>query len=159
MSTSHPTSPAGRAKRAGVVATLLVSALAVLAGLFAAPAGAQEAAPEGGHPQLTAEQRQCMADHGYQLPLASQLRTKEQRQAFRAAAEECGIDLPAGAFRHAARRHARHWWLNLTAEQRQCMQDQGIQRPHGRPTADQVQAFRDAAAACGIDLPGGAPTS
>lgn len=148
-------SSTSRAKRVGLLATLAVSAVALLAGLFATPAGAQEAAPEGGRARLTAEQRQCMADHGYERPLAGQLRTREQREAFRAAAEECGIDLPAGAFRHAARRHARHWWRNLTEEQRQCVRDQGVERPHGRPTQEQVQAFRDAADACGIDLPGG----
>lgn len=153
-----PTSTS-RAKRAGLLATLAVSAIAVLGGLFAAPAGAQEAAPEGGRPRLTEEQRQCMADHGYERPLAGQLRTQEQRQAFRDAAEECGIDLPAGAFRHAARRHARQWWRDLTDEQRQCLRDQGVERPHGRPTQDQVQAFRDAADACGVDLPGGAPAT
>ena len=152
-------SSTSRAKRAGLRATLAVGAIAILAGLFAAPAGAQQATPEGGRPQLTAEQRQCMADHGYERPLAGQLRTQEQRQAFRAAAEDCGIDLPAGLFRHAARRHARHWWRNLTEEQRQCLRDQGVERPHGRPTPDQVQAFRDAVDACGIDLPGGGATS
>ena len=153
------TSPTSRTKRAGVLATLAVSAVAVLAGLFAAPAGAQDAAPEGGRPQVTAEQRQCMADHGFERGHPGQLRTKEQRQAFRAAAEECGIDLPPGFFRHVARHGARQWWRNLTEEQRQCLQDQGVERPDGRPTRAQVQAFRDAAAACGIDLPGGGPAT
>lgn len=39
------TSTTSRAKRAGLPATLAVSAVAVLAGLFAAPAGAQDTAP------------------------------------------------------------------------------------------------------------------
>ena len=46
MSTS--TSTTARATRAGVLATFAVGAVAVLAGLIAAPAGAQDAAPEGG---------------------------------------------------------------------------------------------------------------
>lgn len=154
-----PSSPS-RAKRAGLLAALAVTAVALVAGLFALPAGAQEAAPEGGRPRLTEEQRQCLADQGYERPLAGQLRTREQREAFRAAAEECGIDLPDGAFRRAARRHARAWWRNLTEEQRQCLRDQGLERPARgeRPTAEQRQAFRDAAEACGIDLPGGGST-
>lgn len=152
-STSH------RARRAGVMATLAVSAVALVAGLFAAPAGAQTSDAEAAAAprlQVTQEQRDCMAEQGYERPLAGELRTREQRQAFRDAAETCGIDLPAGFFRHAARRHARHWYRNLTGEQRQCLTDQGVERPQGRPTPDAVQAFRDAAAACGIELPGGA---
>ena len=148
-----------RAKRAGLAATLALSAVAVMAGLFAAPAGAQTSDAEAAAQprlQITQEQRDCMAEQGYERPLAGELRTREQRQAFRDAAETCGIDLPKGVFRHAARRHARHWYRNLTVDQRQCLTDQGVERPQGRPTPDEVQAFRDAAAACGIDLPGGA---
>ena len=153
MTTPSPT------HRAGVMATLAVSAVAVVAGLFAAPAGAQTGDTEATTTprlQVTQEQRDCMAEQGFERPLAGELRSREQRQAFRDAAETCGIDLPNGFFRHAARRHARHWYRNLTHEQRQCLTDQGVERPQGRPTPEEVQAFRDAAAACGIDLPGGA---
>ena len=149
-------STTSRAKRAGALATLVISVLAVGAGLLAPPAGAQDSGEtQGRHPRITDEQRQCMADAGFERPLAGQLRTREQRQAFRDAAEGCGIDLPPGFFRHAARRGARHWYRNLTDEQRQCLTDHGVERPARgeRPTPDQIQAFRDAAAACGIELP------
>ncbi len=50
--------------------------------------------------------------------------------------------------------------LNLTDEQRQCLQDQGIEKPARgedgkpvKPTDEQREAFRQAAAACGIELP------
>lgn len=149
-------STTSRARRAGALAALVISVLAVGAGLLAAPAGAQESGQtQARHPRITDEQRQCMADAGFERPLAGQLRTREQRQAFRDAAEGCGIDLPPGFFRNAARHRARHWYRNLTDEQRQCLADQGVERPARgeRPTPDQIQAFRDAAAACGIDLP------
>ena len=43
----------------------------------------------------------------------------------------------------------------LTDEQRQCLADQGLERPARgeRPTDAQIQAFRDAAGQCGIELP------
>lgn len=140
--------------RLGRIAVLGVTALALLGGLFAAPAGAQTGNDESARLRPTPEQLQCMVDEGYERPLAGDLRTREQRQAFRAAAEACGIDLPPGFFRRAARIGARHWWRHLTAEERQCMKDEGVQRPLGWPTDSEVQAFRDAAEACGVELPG-----
>ena len=141
--------------RVGLIAVLGVSAMALLAGLFAAPAGAQTVSEEAARLHATPDQVQCMVDAGYQRPLAGDLRTREQRQAFRATAEECGIDLPPGFFRHAARIGARHWWRGLTAEERQCMKDEGVQRPVGWPSDEEIQGFRDAAATCEVDLPGG----
>lgn len=42
----------------------------------------------------------------------------------------------------------------LTQEQRQCLAEQGIEKPNGRPTASERQARRKALAACGIEKPG-----
>ena len=44
----------------------------------------------------------------------------------------------------------------ITAEQKTCLAGQGITRPQGKPTAEQRQAIRDAAANCGITIPQGA---
>ena len=43
----------------------------------------------------------------------------------------------------------------ITAEQKTCLAGQGITRPEGKPTAEQRQAIRDAAANCGITIPEG----
>ena len=43
----------------------------------------------------------------------------------------------------------------ITAEQKACLAGQGITRPEGKPTAEQRQAIRDAAANCGITIPEG----
>ena len=54
----------------------------------------------GGHPMLTDDQKQCLADHGVTPPTKPVDGTRPapptdaQRQAFRAAAEACGIALP-----------------------------------------------------------------
>ena len=129
MSTPAPTR-AGRAKRASALAALVLGVLTVGAALLAAPVGAQQPGPaETRNPRITDEQRQCMADAGYERPLAGQLRTREQRQAFRDAAEACDIELPPGFFRHLARHEARRWYRHLTPEQRQCLADQGVERP------------------------------
>ena len=157
MSTSttpHPSPASGRAKRAGLVAVLAVSALAVVAGLFAVPAGAQtdteSAGGRAGRTRLTEEQRQCLVDQGVERPPLGQRPSDEQIQAAKDAAEACGIELPIGR-----RGPARRFLRNLTDEQRQCLQGQGLERPARgeRPTEEQRQAFREAAEACDIDLP------
>ncbi|MCA9517844.1 MAG: hypothetical protein KC635_23050, partial [Myxococcales bacterium] len=69
--------------------------------------------------------------------------------------DECGIELPAPG----TGRPGRHWARGLTDEQRDCLRDQGLERPADgeRPTGDERdarrQAFRDAADECGIELP------
>lgn len=141
-------------RRLGLAAVLSVSVLALVAGLFVAPAGAQTEAEEAARLGATPEQIQCMVDAGYSRPLAGDLRTREQRQAFRAAAEDCGIDVPRGFFRRAAHLGALRWWRGLTVEERQCMKAEGVQRPDGWPSDADIAAFRDAAATCGVDLPG-----
>ena len=98
----HPTPPTTpRRRRGGLVAVLAVAALALVAGLLVpAMAGAQEtgdepAATERAHrPRLTDEQRQCLQDQGLEQPARGERPTDAQRQAFRDAAEECGIDPP-----------------------------------------------------------------
>jgi hypothetical protein len=51
-----------------------------------------------GHPRLTDEQRECLADHGVTKPAERPdgPPTQEQIDALKAAAEACGIELPAG---------------------------------------------------------------
>ncbi|MFM7616802.1 MAG: hypothetical protein ACKO72_05000 [Actinomycetes bacterium] len=100
---------------------------------------------------LTAEQRQCLADAGVTKPEGEP--TQAERDAFKAAAESCGIDLPGrdGPGEGMGRGH-RGPGLRLTAEQRQCLADAGVTRPEGRPTEDQRAAMRSAAESCGITL-------
>jgi len=88
---------------------------------------------------LTEEQRACLEEQGVKRPPEGQRPTEEQREAFRAAAEACGIELPR----------------RLTDEQRACLEEQGVKRPPEgqRPTEEQREAFRAAAEACGIELP------
>src|SRR5690606_18919098 len=142
-----------RGRRTGLVAALAMCALALVAGLFAGTAGAQsEDAETGpGRGRLTAEQRQCLEDQGLERPARGERPSAEQRQAFRDAAEACGIELPV------RRGPVRRFLRDLTEEQRQCLEDQGLDRPARgeRPTAEQRQAFRDAAETCGIELPAG----
>ena len=153
MSTTSPTSPR-RASRVGLVAALALATVALVAGLFALPAGAQTdtdaAGGRAGRPRLTEEQRQCLADQGVERPPLGQRPSDEQIQASKDAAEACGIELPIGR-----RGPVRRFLRNLTDEQRECLQGQGLERPARgqRPTDEQRQAFRDAAAACDIELP------
>src|SRR5687767_11398601 len=147
-----------RAHRFGTFATAIVMG-AGLAGVLAPAALAQEGddaaneAPSGEERRgrLTDEQRACLEEQGVQKPEpdANGERvepTDEQKAAFRAAAEACGIEL----------RRGRH---QLTDEQRACLEEQGVQKPEPdangervEPTDEQKEAFRAAAEACGIEL-------
>ena len=153
-STACPSPTSGRATRLGLVAALGLATVALVAGLFALPAGAQtdteSAGGRAGRSRLTEEQRQCLVDQGVERPPLGQRPSDEQIQAAKDAAEACGIELPIGR-----RGPVRRFLRNLTDEQRQCLQDQGLERPARgeRRTDEQRQAFRDAAATCGIDLP------
>ena len=146
-----------RAHRLGAFAAALVMG-AGLVGVLAPSAIAQEndsetEAPSGEeHRVLTDEQRACLEEQGVQKPERGEngervRPTDEQREAFRAAAEACDIELPL-------RRH------RLTDEQRACLEEQGVEKPQRdengervEPTDEQREAFRAAAEACGIDLP------
>lgn len=62
---------------------------------------------------------------------------------------------PQGQEEAQARTEAR--FENLTEAQRDCLVDAGLTRPTARPTGEQRQALRQAAADCGIDIPSGRP--
>lgn len=101
-------------------------------------------------PRLTDEQRACLEQAGVTKPAEGQRPTEEQRTAFEAAAESCGIELPAGGPGGPG-----HRGPQLTDEQRECIEGQGVEKPAKgeRPTDEQRAAFEAAADACGIDLP------
>lgn len=152
-----------RARRLGNLVLATVMGL-VLVGAIVPAAFAQESndsespqqSVEGrpGRPNLTEEQQACLEGQGIVKPEpdANGERprpTEEQRTAFRAAAEACGIDLPV-----------RHHGPRLTDEQKACLEEQGVTKPEPNengertpPTDEQRAAFRAAAEACGIDLP------
>jgi hypothetical protein len=139
---------------ATLVGALAPAALAQESNDSEAPA--DEARPR--RPQLTEEQQACLEEQGIVKPEPNAdgerpRPTDEQREAFRAAAEACGIELPA---RHGPR---------LTDEQKSCLEEQGIEKPargedgeRVEPTDEQREAFRAAAEACGIDLPDNPPS-
>jgi hypothetical protein len=148
MNTSTPRT----ARRLGKLAVAVVMG-AGLVGALAPAALAQDTSNDNNsnqpaatgrpHPQLTDAQQACLQQHGVQKPAPGTEPTDAQRQAFRQAAQACGISLP----RH---RHPR-----LTDAQKTCLQRHGVQKPADgqRPTDAQRQAFRAAAKACGIQLP------
>jgi len=109
----------------------------------------QEGAPRQ-RPQLTDEQKACLEQAGVTKPAEGQRPTDEQREAFKAAAESCGIELPAGGPGGPG-----HRGPELTDEQRECIEGQGVEKPAKgeRPTDEQRAAFEAAATECGIDLP------
>jgi hypothetical protein len=145
-----------RANRLGMFVTAVALGVGML-GVLAPAAFAQEnedEAPAGGRPHaLTDEQRACLEQQGVQKPEPDEngervRPTEEQREAFRAAAEACGIELPR---KHRPR---------LTDEQRACLEEQGAQKPerdeNGEPvplTEEQREAARAAFEACGIEVP------
>jgi hypothetical protein len=134
---------------AGLVLTVAGLALVVPAAGAQTDSGdsqTQEDAPRP-RPQLTDEQRACLEQAGVTKPAEGQRPTDEQRETFKAAAEECGIELPAGRPGHRGPK--------LTDEQRACLEGQGAEKPAKgeRPTDEQRAAFEAAAEECGIDLP------
>ena len=136
---------------AGLVLTVGGLALvAPAAGALAEPGSdAQSDAPPQ-RPQLTDEQRACLEQAGVTKPAEGQPPTDEQREAFKAAAESCGIELPAGGPGGPG-----HRGPQLTDEQRACLEQAGVTKPaEGQPpTEEQRAAFEAAAEQCGIDLP------
>jgi hypothetical protein len=150
-------------QRAPRLAALVTATLATLAltGTFAPLAVAQTAdpgSPPGDRhpPPLTDTQRACLTQHGVQLPAPNAGQppaapTDQQRQAFRAAAKACGLQPPPGG-------HPR--WQPLTAAQRTCLTQHGVQppnpgsvKPPSPPSAQQRGTFEAAAQACGLQPP------
>ena len=138
-----------------LLGTVIVAGLAVAS--FGSFAGAADdnsastgaAAPDGTarpHPQLSDTQKQCLADQGVTLPERPADGTKptpltdDQRAAFKAAAEACGLPArgpggPGGpGFGGPRGDHP-----GLTDTQKQCLADQGVTLPAtsgGRHAAD-----------------------
>jgi hypothetical protein len=159
------------ARRPATLATLAIGALGLVATLAPAalaqdPGTTQDEAPaaEGDRPprpELTDEQKTCLEGQGVVKPEpdadGNRVKpTEEQRAAFTAAAEACGIELPA----HGRGGPGGHRGPALTDEQKACLEEQGIEKPakdadgnRVKPTDEQKAAFEAAAEACGIDLP------
>ena len=66
---------------------------------------------------------------------------------------------PAGAADATNPTGTRRHRVHLTAEQKQCLSEQGITRPIRPLTPEKVQQLKDAAAACDIKLPADAAAS
>ena len=152
-----------RRRRGAYLATLAVASMGLVAG-FAPAASAQTGdsttpaaeARHRPHLQLTDAQKTCLEGKGIVKPEPNADGTRveptdEQKAVFKAAAAECGIELPARGPGHH---------LNLTDEQKACLTDQGIEKPargedgkRVKPTDEQKAAFKAAAAECGITLP------
>ena len=152
---------------AGLVALAALPAIGL--GAYAAADTTSGTSGEGGpghfvRAPLTDDQKQCLADHGAALPerpanpeagTRPAPPTDDQRAAFRAAAEACGLPTPtAGGHRFGPQ---------LTDTQKQCLADHGVtlptpptpgsgERPQP-PTAEQREAFHAAAQACNLPVP------
>ncbi len=98
---------------------------------------------------LTDEQKQCLQDAGVTRPGADATPEERQaaREAFREAAETCGITLPDPQGPLA----------NLTDEQKACLDAADLSRPGPDATFEERKAAREAlkaaAEGCGITLP------
>ncbi len=127
-----------------LVATgIATMALTVTAVGIAAPAGAADTNASGARHRrvhLTADQKQCLSDHGITRPIRPL--TPEKVTALKAAAKACDIKLP------------KRLGHRLTADQKQCLSDHGITRPIRPLTPEKVTALKAAAKACGITRPG-----
>lgn len=93
------------------------------------------------HLDLTAEQKQCLADHGVTRPIRPV--TTEKIATIKSAATACGVNLPAG-FGHR---------VHLTDANVQCLSQHGVTFPVRPLTREKVQTIRTAAQACGIQRP------
>ncbi len=134
---------------AGVVATVGVTAA------FASTASAAEGEGAANGPRrivqivsnLTDDQKECLQDAGASRPGADATPEEREaaREAFRDAAETCGVTLPTGPL------------ADLTDEQKSCLEDAGATRPEPGATFEERKAAREALVAaaegCGIELP------
>ncbi len=116
--------------------------------------------PHGPLADLTDEQKACLDAAGLTRPDrdATFEERKAAREALKAAAEGCGIELPERPAGPGAGPGAGHGPLaNLTDEQKACLQDADLSRPGPGATPEERQAAREAlkvaAEGCGIELP------
>ncbi|MFN0153942.1 MAG: hypothetical protein ACKVUT_06135 [Gaiella sp.] len=146
-----------------------VLATGVLAAGLAGAAGAEgSAVAAGGKPggpgsvfaKLTDDQRACLQAQRLKRPDGRP--TAEHWRALQAAAKECGVELTrpawAGAGKAQGQARGKARFQRLSEEQRACLTAKGLERPAGRPTVEERQALRAAAAECGIAI-GGPPAA
>jgi len=139
-----------RAVAVPAVVGLTLGLLVVLAPV----ASAKPSHPRGGGANLTAAQKQCLTQHGVQVPTPASRSslTAQQRQALVAALRACGVRAGLG--------HGFRGRMALTSAQRTCLTQHGVTLPGsgaGPGGAGGRQALRAAAQACGIPLGRGAP--
>ena len=151
---THRPSPRGPSTRFRWYLTGLVAVPALVVA-FASTASAQTGPGAGTDaprpPRLTDAQRSCLAQHGAPLPDPGPRLsppTAQQIEAFKAAAKACGLPVPTGPPHR----------IQLTSAQVTCLAQHGVQLPasgpeSGPPTAQQIDAFRAAAQACGLPAP------
>ncbi len=168
---------------AGLVVLMAVAiAVAFVPGLGAQEDGGEDSSDNGTSEDaprprgLSDDDRACLEEHGVDLPLVERDEnghpterpdlSDQEKQALRDAAEACGIERP---FFH---RGAGRPLGSLTDEERACLEEHGVDLPdlqtdeNGNPVRpserqqlsaeerqQRRQAFRDAADACGLDLP------
>jgi hypothetical protein len=160
----------GRRRVLALTASMVV-ALGLAAGGWSV-ASADEGSPSGGPPRpaLTDIQASCLESHGVTRPAKPADGTKPtpptdaQRAAAQAAAQACGVSLPAGG-PHLGRPGGPGGpggnRSQLTDAQASCLESHGVTRPTKPadgtrptpPTEAQRAALQAAAQACGIILP------
>jgi hypothetical protein len=131
-----------------------VAAVLLLVGVLAPLALAQTDSTSPGPHLLTDAQKACLAQHGVTPPTPGQPLsepTDAQRQAFRAAAQACGLPAPQGLV----------MIQHLTDAQKACLSQHGVSVPtpgqklNGPPTDADRAKFEAAAQACGLPKPDG----
>jgi hypothetical protein len=126
-----------------------IAAVPLLIGVLAPLASAQSDPTPHGPSPLTDAQKACLSQHGVTVPSPDQPPssppTDAQRQAFKAAAQACGLPAPQGLK-----------MLHLTDAQRACLSQHGVsvpppgQKQNGPPSDAERAKFDAAAQACGF---------
>ncbi|HNJ97314.1 MAG TPA: hypothetical protein PLV13_04280, partial [Ilumatobacteraceae bacterium] len=146
-------------KKTSLRLALVAGLVTVGAATFASTASAASGAGDEGDSRpprivqivsnLTDDQKTCLQESGVSRPGADATPEERQaaREAFRTAAETCGITLPDPQGPLA----------NLTDEQKACLDEANLTRPDQDATFEERQAAREAlkaaAEGCGITLP------
>ncbi len=139
---------------AGIAGLCIAGGAALGGGPGTAFADDTEARHREGRPELTDEQKACLEENGI-TGRPDGVPTAEMREAFKEAAETCGIELPGPMHR---RGHHRGDRPELTDEQKACMAEAGISERPERPLSEDERAeFKSAADACGIELRASGP--